>query len=60
MLIDVFSLNTFVIVNQKRSLFESDLTIFFALGEKVDEIKDETEKKISFQNEINDNKIRIF
>ena len=38
MLIDVFSLNTFAIVNRKRSLFESDLTTFFALGEEVEEI----------------------
>ena len=59
MLIDVFSLNTFAIVNRKRSFFESDLTVFFALGEKVDEIKDEIEKKISFQNKIDDDKIKF-
>ena len=60
MLIDVFSLNIFAIVNRKRSFFESDLTTFFALGEEVNEVKDEIEKKISFQNKIDDNEIKIF
>ena len=60
MLIDVFLLNTFAIVNRKRSFFKSGLTTFFALGEEVDEIKNKIEKKISFQNEIDDDGIKIF